>query len=129
MRSNRYNLSMSSDDGTPKPGPDGTDSAGPLLGWSLGTGLSRRPIDDLVEFPCVFQFKAVGVASGGFVADLLERVGQVLGRQVEPHEHSVRQSAQGRYKSVTLALFVHSGEQVYSIYRAISEDHRVRYLL
>lgn len=108
---------------------DGKDTAGPLLGWSLGTGLERRPIEDLVEFPCVFQFKAVGVATGEFVSDMLERVGRVLGRRVEPHEHSVRQSARGRYESVTLDLFVHSGEQVYSIYRAISEDSRIRYLL
>lgn len=114
-----------SSDGT----PDGKDSAGPLLGWSLGTGLERRPIEELVDFPCVFSFKAVGVATAGFVSDMLERVSAVLGRRVEPHEHSVRQSARGRYESVTLDLFVHSGEQVYSIYRAISQDTRVRYLL
>lgn len=82
-----------------------------------------------MDFPCVFSFKAVGVATAGFVSDLLDRVSRVIGRAVEPHEHSVRQSARGRYKSVTLDLFVESGDEVYSIYRAISEDERVWYIL
>ncbi len=108
---------------------DGHDSAGPLLGWSLGTGLRRRPIDELVEFPCVFRFKAVGEATGGFVRDMLARVAQVLGRAVRDDEHSVRQSAKGRYESVTLDLFVNDGDEVYEIYQAISDDQRVRFLL
>lgn len=105
------------------------DAAGPLLGWSLGTGLQRRPIEDLVEFPCVFCFKVIGDAAPDFVQALLHRVARVLGRNVEPHEHSQRKSAGGRYESVTLDLRVGSADEVYSIYRAISEDARVRYLL
>lgn len=105
------------------------DHAGPLLGWSLATGLKRRPIDELVEFPCVFRFKAVGEATEGFTRDMLERVARVLGRAVRDDEHSVRQSAQGRYESVTLELFVRDSDEVYEIYEAISEDTRVRYLL
>jgi len=104
------------------------DEAGPLIGWSLGTGLERRPIDELVEFPCIYAFKAVGVAEGDFVSSLLSRVGAVLGREVRPDETRVRESAQGRYQSVTLELFVTSGEQVYSIYEAMHADDRVRFL-
>lgn len=100
-----------------------------MLGWSLRTGLRRRPIEELVDFPCVFRFKAVGEATGGFVRDMLSRVARVLGRDVRDDEHSVRQSAQGRYESVTLDLFVQDGDEVYEIYEAISEDSRVRYLL
>ena len=105
------------------------DAAGPLLGWSLGTGLQRRPIEDLVEFPCVFCFKVVGNAAPDFIPSLLKRVASVLGRQIEPDEHSVRKSAGGKYESVTLNLRVDDADQVYSIYRTISEDTRVRYLL
>lgn len=105
------------------------DSAGPLLGWSLGTGLKRRAIDELVEFPCVFRFKVVGVATEGFVEALLARVAKVLGRPVASTEHSVRRSAHGRYESVTLDLPVQDGDAVYAIYEAISDDERVKYLL
>lgn len=124
MRGGRYIGSMSKESN-----PDGQDAAGPLLGWSLGTGLQRRPIDELVDFPCVFCFKAVGEGSAGFVEDLLGRVGRVLGRSLEPGEHSVRQSSGGRYQSVTIDVQVESGAQVYAIYEAIMEDPRVRYLL
>lgn len=115
---------MSSDDET-----HAQDAAGPLLGWSLGTGLKARPLDELVEFPCVFSFKAVGEASASFLPDLQGRVERVLGRPVRPEELTVRHSAKGRYESVTLALWVTSGQQVYAIYEAISEDQRVRYIL
>jgi len=107
----------------------GDDSAGPLLGWSLGTGLKRRPIEELQSFPCVFSFKAVGIAGDDFVSSLLSRVARVLGRAVEDSEHRVRASEHGRYTSVTLELPVTSGDQVYSIYEAIREDTRVRYML
>lgn len=108
---------------------DGQDHAGPLLGWSLGTGLRRRPLQELLDFPCVFTFKAVGEATGAFVDDMLARVGRVLGREVKDEEHFVRQSSRGRYESVTLELFVQDGDEIYEIYEAISDDARIRYLL
>lgn len=105
------------------------DSAGPILGWSLGSGVEQRRIHDLVQFPCEFCFKAVGRATGGFVGTLLERVARVIGRAVKDDEHTVRRSAQGTYESVTLNLWVTSGDQVYSIYEALGADDRVKYLL
>lgn len=105
------------------------DTAGKMVGWSLGAGMDQKKIHDLVEFPCVFCFKAVGVASAGFVAAMLERVGTVLGRAVKSEEHSVRASAAGAYESVTLRLYVTSGDQVYSIYAAIGADKSVKFVL
>lgn len=102
------------------------DHAGPI-GWSLGTGIEQRRIHELVSFPCVFRFTAV--ASAGFVGELLARVGDVLGRTVTSAEHSIRASKNGVYESVTLQLYVQSGDEVYSIYRAMQDDARVKYLL
>lgn len=107
----------------------GDDCAGPLLGWSLATGIEQRRIHDLVQFPCVFRFKAIGRATGGFVASLLQRVGAVLGRNVRDDEHWVRASAHGAYQSLTLDLYVTSGDEVYSIYAALKGDERVKFLL
>jgi putative lipoic acid-binding regulatory protein len=105
------------------------DVAGPMLGWSLGSGVEQRRIHDLVEFPCEFCFKAVGRSDHNFVSALLERVGRVLGRSITAGEHTVRKSAQGTYESVTLNLWVTSGDEVYSIYAALGDDDRVKYLL
>jgi putative lipoic acid-binding regulatory protein len=105
------------------------DSAGPLLGWSIGSGMSRRPIDDLVEFPCVFSFKAVGRAEDDLVPTLIDRVARVIGRPVESGSWSTRDSSQGRYTCVTLDLYVQSGDEVYAIYEALCEDSRITHLL
>ena len=106
-----------------------SDTAGPLLGWSLGALDKSRRIHDLVQFPCEFCFKAVGQATAGFVDTMLERVGAVLGRAVTVDETSTRKSAQGRYESVTLKLWVTSGDQVYAVYAALGADTRVKFLL
>jgi putative lipoic acid-binding regulatory protein len=106
-----------------------TDSAGPLLGWSLGAVQESRRIHDLVQFPCEFCFKAVGQSTADFVASMLARVGEVLGRTITDDEHSTRKSAQGHYESVTLRLWVTSGDQVYAVYAALGADARVKYLL
>ena len=111
------------------------DVAGPMLGWSLGSGHEHRRIHELVEFPCRFCFKALGRAApasdddGGFVACLLARVALVLGRAVTDDEHTVRTSSRGTYQSVTLNLWMTSGDEVYSIYAALRDDARVKYLL
>lgn len=105
------------------------DVAGRMFGWSLGAVARQQDkrIHDLVAFPCTFCFKAVG--SDGFVTTLLARVARVLGRDVEEREHSIRKSARGTYESVTLNLWVTSGDEVYSIYEALGADARVKYLL
>ena len=105
------------------------DSAGKLLGWSLGAGMPQKKIHELVEFPCVFCFKAVGVASSEFVASMLRRVAVALGRAVKQEEHSVRKSSGGQYESVTLQLYVLSGDEVYSVYEAIRADKSVKFIL
>jgi putative lipoic acid-binding regulatory protein len=108
---------------------DHQDTAGKLLGWSLAAGMEQKRIHDLVQFPCVFCFKAIGSATTGFVQTMLDRVAGVLGRAVTAEEHSVRSSARGAYASVTLQLWVTDGDQVYSIYEAMRADDRVKYLL
>ena len=107
------------------------DKAGPIIGWSTEGGVvpsgEGRPIDALVDFPCVFKFKVVGDA--GFIPPLLERVGKVIGRAITDDEHSVRASKKGNYTSVTLDIPVDSADVVYSIYAVIKDDERVRFVL
>ncbi len=105
------------------------DEAGPLVGWSLSSGFKKPSFDELVEFPCVFSFKAVGQSGEGFVSSMLERVARALGRAVKEIEHTVRASSQGRYESVTLNVYVTSGDEIRSVYKAIGEDKRVKVVL
>ena len=86
------------------------------------------PIEELVDFPCTYMFKAVGPAQDGFASSLLNRAADVLGRAITADEHMIRESKHGRYQSVTMNLFVTSGAQVYEIYAALKADGRVRYI-
>ena len=35
------------------------DTAGEMMGWSIGSGMKKKPLDDLVDFPCDFTFKII----------------------------------------------------------------------
>ena len=111
---------------------DDDDAAGPLIGWSIGSGMSSgsgRPIEDLVEYPCVFRFKAIAKATSDLVDALLQRVASVLGHDVDKDAWSARDSKGGRYVCLTLDLYVTSGQQVYDVYEALRADERVTHLL
>jgi putative lipoic acid-binding regulatory protein len=107
------------------------DQAGPLLGWSLSAlgGADKRPLADLVAYPCVFRFKAVARFDASVVGDLLARVAAVLGHAIDDGTWSTRDSSGGRYTCVTLDLYVTSGQQVYDVYEALRADARVTHLL
>lgn len=107
------------------------DKAGPLLGWSLGALAQpeKRPLNDLVDYPCVFRFKAVALVAAGVVSDMIARVAAVLGRPIEDAAWTTRDSSGGKYTCVTLDLYVTSGEQVYEVYEALRADKRVTHLL
>lgn len=107
----------------------GDDVAGPLMGWSLETGIKQQSLADLVEFPCVFTFKTVGVTGEAFLPAVLETVHEVLGRTLTDAEHSVRESAKGKYTSVTLEVPVSSSEEVYSLYKALGQTRGVKFVL
>ncbi|MBM4279658.1 MAG: hypothetical protein FJ137_02490, partial [Deltaproteobacteria bacterium] len=59
----------------------GDDKVGPWMGWSLGAvaDAQKRPLHELVDYPCTFRFKAVARVDGQVVVDLIARVAAVLG--------------------------------------------------
>lgn len=131
---------MSEDDNQKRTSPDqaegdvraadaGEDVAGPIMGWSLETGIKQQSLADLVDFPCVFTFKTVGVTGEAFLPAVLETVHEVLGRTLTTDEHSVRESAKGKYTSVTLEVPVSSSDEVYSLYKALGETKGVKFVL
>ena len=111
--------------------PDGkspTDEAGPMIGWSLGSGLDRRPLDGLLEFPSDYTFKVLGLADAAFSAQLVKTIISVLGREDTP-ALTTRKSAKGKYASVTLHVHVFSADEVYAIYAALAALPDVRMVL
>ncbi len=90
---------------------------------------SGRPIEELVQYPCVFRFKAVAKADADVVKALVARVEGVVGRTIDGDAWSARDSSKGRYTCLTIDVYVTSGQQVYDVYEALRSDERVTHLL
>lgn len=82
--------------------------------------------DELLEFPCKFPFKVLGVAD----PSLPERIVEVL-QQHAPGTYSptVQPSAKGNYHSVRVTVTAHSKEHIEAMYTALGKIELVRYVL
>jgi len=86
---------------------------------------SEYNLDNLVEFPCLFQLKVLGYRQGEFVEDILDLIGATLGVNGRELKHSHRDK--GKWRSITVAVPVDSAEQLYKVYEAIDTDPRVKF--
>ncbi|SEA66530.1 hypothetical protein SAMN05660420_02784 [Desulfuromusa kysingii] len=69
---------------------------------------------DLFEFPCQYQFKAMGLAGDDFREAIVAAVAEHV--PVATDAVLCRPSGQGTYQSVSLLVTLHSYEQLTAIY-------------
>ncbi|UCP15814.1 DUF493 family protein YbeD [Aeromonas media] len=82
--------------------------------------------DELLEFPCKFPFKVLGVADPA----LPDQVVEVL-QQHAPGTYSptVQASTKGNYHSVRVTVTAQSKEHIEAMYTALGKIELVRYVL
>lgn len=84
--------------------------------------------ETLLEFPCQFPVKAMGVNSSSFENDMV-----MIARQHIPQlgKAAVRSkpSSNGKYLSVTITFTAESREQIDNLYRAINAHPEVKMVL
>ena len=82
--------------------------------------------DELLDFPCQFPFKVLGVAH----PELTDQVIAVL-QQHAPGDYSptLRPSAKGNYASLTVTVTAHSKEHLETMYVALGQLELVRVVL
>lgn len=82
--------------------------------------------DELLEFPCKFPFKVLGVADPA----LPDMVVEVL-QQHAPGAYSptVQPSSKGNYHSVRVTVTAQSKEHIEAMYTALGKIELVRYVL
>lgn len=85
----------------------------------------QRVFDELIDFPCVFTFKVIGMAQGDFMGDILDSVALALETDKKFLKTSFRDK--GKYRSITLKAPVNTAEQIYDVYAAIDRDPRVKF--
>lgn len=91
--------------------------------------IRRHDPEELLDFPCDYEFKAFGAADGEeiFLNSVKEAVGQVV--PVSRHALRVRRSSGGRYQCVTVLVRLHNGDQLKAIYQQLRQIPGLKYLL
>lgn len=95
-----------------------------LSGNNNNSGGSRV-FDELVDFPCVFTFKVIGMAQGNFMGDIVDSVAMALETDKKFLQTSYRD--RGKYRSITVKAPVNTANQIYDVYAAIDRDPRVKF--
>ena len=82
--------------------------------------------DELLEFPCNFAFKIMGVAEPLMIEDVLNVI-----QKHAPGDYSpkITPSSKGNYQSLTIPVIVTSKEHIETIYTELNTLERVRYIL
>ncbi|HMB16931.1 MAG TPA: DUF493 domain-containing protein [Pelovirga sp.] len=84
-------------------------------------------LEDLMEFPCQYQFKAIGQGGDTFCRAVVEAIARHV---LVPSEavHS-QPSRHGTYQSVSVVLTVYSAAQLTSIYAQLKKVSGLKMLL
>ncbi|MEA1064405.1 DUF493 family protein YbeD [Apirhabdus apintestini] len=86
----------------------------------------KTNLKDLLEFPCSFTYKVMGLAE----PELVDRVIEVVQRHA-PGDYSpeVKPSAKGNYHSVSITINATHIEQVEKLYEELGDIEIVRLVL
>ena len=84
--------------------------------------------ETLLEFPCEFPLKAIGVGPEDFEAWVLEIVRRHV-PDLPAGASTSRLSAGGKYLAVTVTFTAHSLAQLDALYEELNQDARVKMLL
>ncbi len=80
--------------------------------------------DEVMEFPCSFAIKAMGLAEDDFDALVVSLVKPHVA-DLDEAAVSTKPSAAGKYISVTVTFVAQSREQLDNIYRSVTAHDRV----
>jgi len=83
--------------------------------------------ESLIEFPCHYQFKAVGVADGVFKNAVVEAISRHI-PVVDDAVHC-KASGKGKYLSVSVMVTLHNFKQLKEIYAALRQIQGMKMLL
>ena len=83
--------------------------------------------EDLLEYPCQYQFKAVGAAGESFKNAIVHAIGQHAA--IAKDAVKSRLSGKGTYQSVSVLVTLHSYPQLTKIYAEIRQAPGLKMLI
>ena len=93
---------------------------------SENTSDPRR--DSLIEYPCMFPIKVMGLKVDGFV-HAMTAVAEQFDPQFDAQTIELRPSSSGKYLGVTLNVHATSREQLDALYSALTSHPMVKVVL
>ncbi|PKG39841.1 DUF493 family protein YbeD [Psychromonas sp. Urea-02u-13] len=82
--------------------------------------------DQLLDFPCVFAFKVMGVSGPELMGEVLTVIQKNAPGDYAP---TVKPSSKGTYQALSVPVTVTSKEQIEAIYNELNNLESVRYIL
>lgn len=88
--------------------------------------MQKTKLDELLEFPCDFPYKVMGLAQ----ADLQDKVLEVVQKHI-PGDYvpTIKPSSKGNYHSVSITVRADNIEQIETLYKELAEIDIVRMVL
>jgi len=87
----------------------------------------KKTPQELLEFPCQYEFKAVGIAGDAFKQSVLAAAKKHV--SVSADAVRSRASGKGTYQSVSILVTLHSYDQLTSIYAEMRKLDGLKMLL
>lgn len=84
-------------------------------------------LEDLMEFPCHYQFKAIGQGGDDFCREVVEAI--ALHASVPSEAVRSQPSRHGTYQSISVVLTVYSAAQLTRIYAQLKKVSGLKMLL
>lgn len=92
-----------------------------------GRSQQKPSVDELVDFPCDYIFKAFGPNNEDFFAAVRSAVGKTIFAPLDGIK--IRSSNKGEYQCVTVVVRLHHVEQLKAIYSDLQQLAELKYLL
>ena len=89
--------------------------------------MKKTDAEDLLDFPCHYQFKAMGLAGDGFKREIVAAVDKYVA--VTEDAVRCRPSGKGTYQSVSVLVTLHNYEQLIAIYAEMRQVAGLKMLL
>jgi putative lipoic acid-binding regulatory protein len=105
------------------------DTAGQMIGGAIGSGMKKKPLDDLVDFPCDFTFKIIGMVSDDFVSKIVNGITAHGGKPLKIVSSECKKSSKNKYTSLTLVLNVQESQDIYDVYEACQAMPEIKFVL
>jgi putative lipoic acid-binding regulatory protein len=87
-----------------------------------------NPVDSLIEYPCDFPIKIMGVMQDAFAQTMVDVV-STYDAEFHAGKLEMRPSTKGNYLSLTVTVRATSREQLDNLYRALSSHPMVKMVL